>query len=86
VATPPSAIAKNAGVSKQERNWFWYRKRFELPAARSVAILRINKAQFGAAAWLNGKKVGEHLPGFSAAIFDVSQQVREGANEPGGAR
>src|SRR5215208_6556646 len=44
-----SALVRSAGVSKQERNWFWYRRRFDVPALRSVAILRINKAQFGAA-------------------------------------
>jgi hypothetical protein len=48
---------------------------------RSVATLRINKAQFGAAVWVNGQQVGEHLPCFSAAIFDVSDKLRQGPNE-----
>jgi hypothetical protein len=78
---PASALVTNAGVSRQERNWFWYRRRFDAPALRRVATLRINKAQFGAAVWLNGTKVGEHLPCFTAAIFDVSKLVRAGANE-----
>ena len=78
---PPSAVVYNAGVSRQERNWFWYRRRFEVPTLRKVAILRINKAQFGAAVWLNGVKIGDHLPCFSAAIFDVSQAIRQGRNE-----
>ncbi len=78
---PKSAIVFNAGVSHQDRNWFWYHRTFDVPASRSVAILRINKAQFGAAVWLNGIKVGEHLPCFTAAIFDVSQTIRQGRNE-----
>ena len=78
---PASAQVSNAGVSRQERNWFWYRRQFDVPAVRSVATLRINKAQFGATVWLNGKKVGEHLPCFSAAIFDVSGILRQGSNE-----
>jgi len=78
---PASALVSNAGVSRQERNWFWYRRRFDVSAVRSVATLRINKAQFGAAVWLNGQKVGEHLPCFTAAIFDVSGKVRQGSNE-----
>ena len=78
---PASAQVSNAGVSRQQRNWFWYRRQFEIPAIRSVAILRINKAQFGATVWLNGKRVGEHLPCFSAAIFDVSGVVRQGSNQ-----
>ena len=78
---PASAQVSNAGVSRQQRNWFWYRRQFEIPAIRSVATLRINKAQFGATVWLNGKRVGEHLPCFSAAIFDVSGVVRQGSNQ-----
>ena len=78
---PASALVSNAGVSRQERNWFWYRRRFDVPAVRSVATLRINKAQFGAAVWVNGQMVGEHLPCFTAAIFDVSGKLRQGLNE-----
>ena len=78
---PASALVSNAGVSRQERNWFWYRRRFDVPALRSVATLRINKAQFGAAVWVNGQKAGEHLACFTAAIFDVSGKLRQGSNE-----
>src|ERR1700687_128478 len=56
---PKTAIVYNAGVSRQERNWFWYRRTFEVSDPKSVAILRINKAQFGAAVWLNGVKIGD---------------------------
>ncbi len=78
---PASALVSNAGVSRQERNWFWYPRRFDVPVVRSVATLRIDKAQFGAAVWVNGQKAGEHLPGFTAAIFDVSDKLRQGSNE-----
>src|SRR5712692_3183621 len=78
---PKSAIVYNAGVSRQDRNWFWYRRTFEVPATSSVAILRINKAQFGAAVWLNGVKIGDHLPCFTAAVFEVSKAIRQGRNE-----
>jgi len=79
--SPASALVSNAGVSRQERNWFWYRRRFDVPVVRSVATLRINKAQFGAAVWVNDEKVGEHLPCFTAAIFDISGRLRKGSNE-----
>ena len=79
---PKSALVKNAGRSRQDRNYFWYRRAFEVGARRAVATLRINKAQFGAAVWLNGVKIGEHLPCFSAAIFDVTSSIRwNGKNE-----
>jgi beta-galactosidase len=78
---PKTAIVYNAGVSRQERNWFWYRRTFEVSDRKSVAILRINKAQFGAAVWLNGVKIGDHLPCFTAATFNVSTALRRGENE-----
>jgi hypothetical protein len=79
---PKSALVTNAGVSHQDRNYFWYRRTFDVGARRAVATLRINKAQFGAAVWLNGVKIGEHLPCFSAAIFDVTSSIRwNGSNE-----
>ena len=78
---PKSAIVFNAGVSHQARNWFWYRRTFEVPTIRQVVILRINKAQFGSAVWLNGIKIGDHLPCFTAATFDVSSAIRQGQNE-----
>ena len=73
---PKSALVRNAGVSRQDRDYFWYHRSFDVGAQRAVATLRINKAQFGAAVWLNGVKVGEHLPCFSAAIFDVAAALR----------
>ncbi len=78
---PKSALVFDAGVSHQDRNWFWYHRTFDVAKVRRVAILRIKKAQFGAAAWLNGIKIGEHLPCFTAAIFDVSHAIRQGHNE-----
>lgn len=78
---PNSATVYNAGVSRQERNWLWYRRTFEVSDTKSVAILRINKAQFGAAVWLNGVKIGDHLACFTAATFDVSNAIRRGSNE-----
>ena len=78
---PASTLVSTAGVSHQDRNWFWYRRTFQVAALRGVATLRIDKAQFGAAVWLNGEKVGEHLPCFSAAIMDVSGKLRQGENE-----
>ena len=79
---PKSALVRNAGVSRQDRDYFWYHRSFEVGAKRGVAVLRINKAQFGAAVWLNGVKIGEHLPCFSAAVFDVTSSLRwNGTND-----
>lgn len=72
---PESAAVENAGIPRQERNYFWYFRTFPVNTRRQVAILRINKAQFGAAVWLNGKKAGEHAGCFTAAYFDVTEAL-----------
>jgi hypothetical protein len=67
------------GISHQQRNYFWYRKTFVAPARNAVAILKVNKAQFGAVVYLNGVRIGEHAPCFTAAIFDVTSAIHWGA-------
>ena len=63
------------GKVEQDRNYFWYRKTFRASDARAVVMLKINKAQFGTAVWLNGRKLGEYPFCFSASFFDLSQDI-----------
>lgn len=63
------------GVSHQQRNYFWYRKTFQAPAHDAVALLRVNKAQFSTVVYLNGVRIGEHDPCFTAAYFDVTRAI-----------
>ncbi|HVO10580.1 MAG TPA: glycoside hydrolase family 2 TIM barrel-domain containing protein [Vicinamibacteria bacterium] len=79
---PSSARVEAPGISRQQRNYFWYRRTFAAVARRAVALLRINKAQFGTAVWLNGRKVGEYPGCFSAGTFDLTPAIRwSGENE-----
>ena len=39
---PAWALVSNAGVSRQQRNWFWYRRGFDVAAVRRVATLLID--------------------------------------------
>jgi beta-galactosidase len=64
------------GKVDQDRDYFWYRKTFRAPAARAVALLKINKAQFGTAVWLNGRKLGEYAGCFTASYFALDQAIR----------
>jgi beta-galactosidase len=73
---PESARVPSPGVSRQARNYFWYRRTFTVAARRAVATLRVNKAQFGTAVWLNGSKVGEYPGCFSAGVFDVTKALK----------
>jgi beta-galactosidase len=63
------------GKVEQNRNYFWYRKTFRAPAARVAALLKIAKAQFGTAVWLNGQKLGEYSGCFSASYFPLEKAI-----------
>ena len=69
---PASEKCEALGRTPQKRNYFWYERTFTAPARRDSAVLVVNKAQFGAAVWLNGKNLGEHLGCFTAGRFDAT--------------
>jgi hypothetical protein len=75
---PEVARVEAPGVSGQDRNYFWYRRSFTAPMGKSVATLRVNKAQFGTAVWLNGQKIGEYSGCFTAGVFDMTPAVEWG--------
>jgi len=64
------------GKVDQNRNYFWYRRTFPAPPQREHARLRINKAQFGTAVWLNGLKLGEYHGCFTASEFALNPAIR----------
>jgi len=68
------------GISRQDRNYFWYKTSFELPEKRELIILKINKAQFGTKVWVNGKVAGNHYGCFTAGYFDISRFVKKSGN------
>jgi len=72
---PESARIQTAGIPRQDRDYFWYKKVFNAPDKRDVAILRVNKAQFGTAVWLNGEKIGEHAGCFTAGYFNLTKTI-----------
>ena len=63
------------GISHQSRNYFWYRKSFQAPSQAQVALIKVNKAQFSTVLYLNGIRIGEHDPCFTAAYFDVTRAI-----------
>jgi hypothetical protein len=64
------------GKINQDRNYFWYRRTFRAPAAEAVAMLKISKAQFGTAVWLNGRKLGEYAGCYTASYFHLEPVIR----------
>jgi hypothetical protein len=73
---PQSTVLPDAGVTNQPRNYFWYRRTFRPTERKQIAILKVNKAQFGTAVWLNGHKIGEHPYCFSAGYFNLTDAIR----------
>jgi beta-galactosidase len=70
------------GIVGQNRNFFWYRRNFELRDKREIVVLKISKAQFGTQVWINGKNAGDHFGCFTAGYFDITKYVKQpGRNE-----
>jgi hypothetical protein len=64
-----------SGKVEQDRNSFWYRTSFRAPAARDAALLKISKAQFGTAVWLNGRPLGDYAGCFTASYFKLNDAI-----------
>lgn len=75
------AFAEVGKVSAQ-RQVFWYRRSFRVDQPiPEIALLKLHKARYGAEVWLNGQRVGEHLPCFTPVEFDARPYLRPGENE-----
>ncbi|HTL18226.1 MAG TPA: glycoside hydrolase family 2 TIM barrel-domain containing protein [Patescibacteria group bacterium] len=81
----PGPVVKDRNSVAQKdprRDAFWYRRSFRVSSPiPAVAALKISKAMFGARAILNGQLIGDHLPSFTPAVFDVRSALRIGENE-----
>ncbi len=58
----------------------WYRKRFEAPASwrgRRV-LIHFNGAFQVVDAWVNGRRVGQHVGGFTSFVFDATDALEFG--------
>jgi hypothetical protein len=75
---PKDTPVPDFGISRQQRNYFWYTRTFRVPVKKQVAVLKVGKAQFGTAVWLNGKIIGEHMGCFTAGYFDLSAAMNWG--------
>ncbi|MHC4488040.1 MAG: sugar-binding domain-containing protein [Planctomycetota bacterium] len=65
------------GQKSERREAFWYRRTFTVNGTiPKVALLKIYKAKYGARLFLNGQLVGEHLPCFTPALFDVRDHLK----------
>jgi beta-galactosidase len=68
-------VIEAGGISRQKRNYFWYRTYFTAPDRYNAATLKVNKAQFGSAVWLNGKSLGTEDSCFTATTYDIADAI-----------
>jgi hypothetical protein len=73
-------IREGRGRPGHPRNYLWYRRTFTAPPRHEAATIRIAKAQFGIAVWLNGALLGTHNGCFTASSYDAAQAIRWGAS------
>lgn len=76
MAEPPF---QEVGKKSPLRKYFWYRRTFEGPKELpDFAFLKIHKATYGTAVWLNGEPLGEQLQCFTPTIWNLRSQLKAG--------
>lgn len=59
----------------------WYRKRFDChPTPGKRLFLHFAAANYESIVWLNGKRLGSHVGGFTPFNFEITGIVKEGTN------
>jgi beta-galactosidase len=70
------------GKKSARRQAFWYRRTFKVDGpVPEIAVLKLHKARYGTKVFLNRKVVGEHLPCFTPAYFDVRGRLKGDGQE-----
>jgi len=78
-ARPPFA---EVGQPSSRREAFWYRRKFHVKRdVPAVAVLKLQKAAYGARVLLNGVLLGEHMPSFTPGYFDARAALRGNGTE-----
>lgn len=80
--TLPGALLKYSDPAAATTRFAWVRRTFPASAARaqSLAVLRWNQITFGAAAYVNGRKVGENAPTGPYQVLLPPGTLQEGEN------
>ncbi len=77
MAVPPFQSVGVKEVTDTLREAFWYRRTFAIKGSiPEVARLKVHKAMYGTRVYLNGHRVGDHMPGFTPGYFNVRPYLR----------
>ena len=81
VALPHTFNVDDATSQYPYRGAGWYRRTLAAPAVkRGRTYLEFDGAALSTDVWLNGTRIGRHEGGFARFRFDVTDQLRAGAN------
>ena len=83
VPFPVESALSGVMTTVTEKERLWYRRTFQVPAAwqGQRVILHFGAVDFEATVLVNGKEVGQHRGGYDPFEFDITPNLKEGANE-----
>ncbi len=73
-----TTFVDSGGVSHQNRNYFWYRKKIKIQENKQNAFITIKKAQFGSTLWVNGNRVGGNFASFTSKRYNITEYLNWG--------
>lgn len=81
----PSCIESAlSGVMEEGARWMWFGTNFNLPADWSSSgrvLLHFEAVDYEATVFLNGKEIGSNQGGYFRFTFDITDDMRDGAND-----
>lgn len=83
--SPSLKVPGTWGLQVPELFWYegalWYRRQFDLPVEEGQRyFIHFGAANYEAHAWLNGKKLGIHVGGFTPFNFEITDLVQPAGN------
>ena len=77
-ALKPSQLMSAMRFKDKKREAFWYKKVFKIEDnIPAFAQLKVHRAQYGSAVWLNGKKLGENGRNYQPGFYDATVVLKE---------
>lgn len=73
----PSNLMGLMRFEDKEREAFWYRRTFTIDSdIPEVAMLKVKRAMYGSAIWINGQKVGGNGRNYTQGIYDIRELLK----------
>ncbi|MGG3470255.1 PA14 domain-containing protein [Neobacillus pocheonensis] len=82
ILVPFAVESALSGIERPESH-MWYKRSFSIPSNWSGERVKLNfdAVDYKTVVYVNGKKVGDHLGGYDAFSFDITDNLVKGNNE-----